>query len=86
MEIFNLEQQFQFYLQTVKLDPKSMSEIQLQETKRAFFAGLAQMWKIIINIGKIEEQNCEAIFVDIEDQISIFWLDETITTETRKEQ
>jgi len=86
MEIFNLEQQFQFYLQTVKLDPKSMSETQLQETKRAFYAGLAQMWKIIINIGKIEDQRCDAICNDIEDQIALFWLDETITTETRKKQ
>jgi deoxyribose-phosphate aldolase len=86
MEIFNLEQQFKFYLQTAKLDPNSMSKIQLQETKRAFFAGLAQMWKIIINIGKMKEENCDAVFDDIENQIAIFWLDKTITTETRKNQ
>lgn len=86
MKEFDLEKQFEFYLQKVNLDPKNMSEIQLQETKRAFYAGIAQMWKMFIAIGELKEQNCDAIFNDIDDQLAIFWCDETINTEIRKKQ
>ena len=73
----NLENQFQFYLKRVGLDEKTMSEIQLQETKRAFFGGLSQMFVLFLEIGELPEENCNAIFDEIESQISLFWLEET---------
>jgi hypothetical protein len=83
MKKFDLEKQFDFYLEKVNLKKENLSEIQLQETKRAFYAGIAQMWKMFCEIGEMKEENCDAIFNDIDDQLAIFWLDETITTDFR---
>lgn len=69
----DLEKQFQFYLQKVDLDEKTMSEIQLQATKRAFYGGFAQMWVLFIEVGELPEEDCDVIFIDIEKQITDFW-------------
>jgi hypothetical protein len=73
----NLENQFQFYLKRVGLDEKTMSEIQLQETKRAFYGGFAQMWTLFVEAGELPEGDCDVIFYDIESQIKAFWLAES---------
>jgi hypothetical protein len=73
----DLENQFKAYLQRVELEEQTMSLIQLQETKRAFFGGLSQMFVLFLEIGELPEENCNAIFDDIESQISLFWLEET---------
>ena len=73
----DLENQFKAYLQRVELEEQTMSLIQLQETKRAFFGGLAQMFVLFLEIGELPEENCNAIFDEIESQISLFWLEET---------
>lgn len=77
MKKFDLEKQFEFYLQKVNLRKENMSEIQLQETKRAFYAGISQMWKMFVEISDMEEQKGFEIFNDIDDQLVIFWCDET---------
>ena len=73
----DLKSQFKAYLERVQLDENTMSQIQLQETKRAFFGGLAQMFVLFLEIGELPEENCNAIFDEIESQISLFWLEET---------
>ena len=73
----DLENKFKAYLQRVELEEQTMSLIQLQETKRAFFGGLSQMFVLFLEIGELPEENCNAIFDDIESQISLFWLEET---------
>ncbi len=73
----DLENKFKAYLQRVELEEQTMPLIQLQETKRAFFGGLAQMFVLFLEIGELPEENCNAIFDDIESQISLFWLEET---------
>lgn len=73
----DLENQFKAYLQRVELEEQTMSLIQLQETKRAFFGGLSQMFVLFLEIGELPEENCDIIFDDIESQISFFWLEET---------
>ena len=73
----DLENQFKAYLQRVELEEQTMSLIQLQETKRAFFGGLSQMFVLFLEIGELPEENCNAIFDEIESQISLFWLEET---------
>lgn len=73
----DLENQFKAYLQRVELEEQTMSLIQLQETKRAFFGGLSQMFVLFLEIGELPEENCNAIFDDIESQISHFWQEET---------
>lgn len=77
MQKIDLENQFKAYLQRVELEEQTMSLIQLQETKRAFFGGLAQMFCLFLEIGELPEENCNAIFDEIESQISLFWLEET---------
>jgi len=37
-----IDEMFDFYLETVKLDKNKISEVQLIETKRAFVAGIGQ--------------------------------------------
>lgn len=83
MKNFDLEKEFEFYLEKVNLKKENMSEIQLQETKRAFYAGVAQMWRMFIEIADIKEENCDAVFNDIDDQLAIFWCDQTISTDFR---
>lgn len=48
LEKFDIEYQFQFYLEKVKLNPKTMSPVQYRETKRAFVAGISAMLVLII--------------------------------------
>ena len=73
----DLKSQFKAYLERVQLEENTMSQIQLQETKRAFFGGLSQMFVLFLEIGELPEENCNAIFDEIESQISLFWLEET---------
>ncbi len=73
----DLKSQFKAYLERVQLEEQTMSLIQLQETKRAFFGGLSQMFVLFLEIGELPEENCNAIFDDIESQISHFWQEET---------
>jgi hypothetical protein len=84
MKKIDLEKEFEFYLEKVNLKKENISKVQLQETKRAFYAGIAQMWRIFNAIGDMKEENWDAVFNDIDDQLAIFWLDETIITDFRK--
>lgn len=77
MKKINIELEFQSNLQRVKLNPETMSSVQMQETKRAFYAGVSQMWRLFIDIGELPEQNVDHLFEDIESQLSQFWKEET---------
>lgn len=48
-EVFNLEHQYNLYLKRMKLSEQTMSDIQKQETKRAFMGGCSQMLMLIRN-------------------------------------
>lgn len=74
----DLESQFKAYLERVELQEQTMPLIQLQETKRAFFGGLAQMFVLFLEIGELPEENCDTIFNDIDSQISLFWQKELL--------
>jgi len=75
MEKIDLEKQFELFLKTAGLDAETMPKIQLQERKIAFYAGLSQMWKLFMEISELPEEECPEIFDDIENQLSLFWLD-----------
>ena len=77
MKKFDLEKKFEFYLDKVNLKKENISEIQLQETKRAFYAGISQMWRMFVEISDMEEEKGFEIFNNIDDQLVIFWCDET---------
>lgn len=76
MKEINLELTFLAYLAKVGLDVNTMSQIQLQETKRAFYGGLSQMWVLFLEAGDLPEENCDVLFNNIESQISQFWNNE----------
>ena len=71
----DLEKQFDLYLKTAGLNAETMPKIQLSERKIAFYAGLSQMWKLFLEISELPEEDCTAIFDDMENQLNIFWLD-----------
>lgn len=80
MKEIDLEFTFKAYLERVGLDEKLMSAIQLQETKRAFYGGLSQMWKLFLEIGELPEENTDVIFNNVERQISQFWANEELNS------
>lgn len=55
MNQFNLENQYQIYLQLVNLNESTMSPIQRTETRRAFMAGCGQMLVLMRDeVGALE--------------------------------
>ena len=55
-DMFSIEEQWQFYIKKTLMDETQMGEIQRIETKRAFMAGLAQMYVImVVDIGQVNE-------------------------------
>lgn len=75
MEKINLEKQFELYLKTAGLDAESIPKIQLEERRIAFYAGLSQMWKLFVEISELPEEECSSIFDDMDNQLSLFWLE-----------
>jgi len=77
-ETFDLDAEFAFYLESVQLHPDRMAPGQLTETRRAFVAGLAQMFIIFsVDLSAIEnEEETYPIFDKITQQIGEFWKSE----------
>lgn len=46
MNVFNLDEQFNQYLKLMRFDMSKMPEIQHKELKRAFYCGMAQLFKL----------------------------------------
>jgi len=79
MEGFELKEEFDAYLDLVGYDLDAMPEDQLRELKRAFFGGLGRMHRLFEEAGKIpDEKEAAKVLFDMEDQITIFWMDESI--------
>lgn len=75
---FDLEHQYQLYLERVKLREIQMPAVQQKELRRAFMGACGQILIMLRDdVGQLEEN--EAIFVldDMINQISNFWLTET---------
>lgn len=77
-DLLNLEKRFEHYLELSRLKKEEMSPIQLQEARRAFFAGLASMMTLLTvdldGLTENESINCLS-FLMIE--IDKFWQAET---------
>lgn len=52
-----IDEMFDFYLKTVKLDEKEISKVQLVETKRAFVAGIGQTLEYQLNSLAVKPEN-----------------------------
>jgi hypothetical protein len=73
MEKFDLEYQFDFYLEKVKLKKEDMSPVQLSETKQAFAAGISSMLVMNTEIGEMNYTKASVIIAKLFHQCSDFW-------------
>ncbi len=74
---FDLEQQFEFYLNIMKLDKAKMPEVQIVETKRAFMAGVGQMLALAQSkISQLDEEEAINTLEDMYKQVDTFFEEE----------
>lgn len=73
-KIFDLEHQYQLYLQRVGLKEENMHPIQKTETKRAFIGACGQMLVLLRDdLGKLEENKAIEILQDMMDQVAAYF-------------
>jgi len=70
---FILEEQYQFYLQKVKLDESKMGRIQKRETRQAFFAGISQTILYCAGLAKMTDDEAVKELNNMLKQASDFW-------------
>lgn len=72
---FNLDEQWKFYLHLSKQDETKMSPVQLQETKRAFYAGIGQLL-VLLRDTMFDMTDDDAVekLESMFSQVSDFWL------------
>ena len=76
MEEFDIEFQWQQYLQLVGLSLDSMHPTQIIETKRAFIAGMGQLF-VLFGMDQ-DEEAAEIALNKMFNQIKAFWANEEI--------
>jgi len=75
---FNLEHQYQLYLERVKLKESQMPPIQRKELKRAFMGACGQMLILLRDdLGELSENEAIETLQDLHNQVSNYWLAET---------
>jgi len=75
---FDLEHQYQLYLQRMKLDERKMHPIQKTETRRAFMGACGQMLIMLRDdISRLTEDEAVDVLDDMVSQVSDFLLKET---------
>jgi hypothetical protein len=70
---FNLKEQYQLYLQKVKLDEKTMGEIQKKETRQAFYAGISQAIMFYNALTEMTEDEAVNELACVLKQVTDFW-------------
>ena len=81
MERFNLEKQYQLYLERVGITERTMYPTQKVETKRAFMGACGQMLILLRDdLGELEEDKAIEQLQDMINQVQSFWLKETHQT------
>lgn len=79
----SINQFFKDYLEKSGLDPRKLSEVQLTETKRAFFAGAGVIFKHLTDVVESNpdteegDEESSKTFTAIHDEIYNFWREET---------
>lgn len=77
MDQFNLENQYQLYLERVGITESQMHPIQRAETKRAFMGACGQMLILLHkDLGALEEDKAIEQLEDMMNQVQAFWLKE----------
>ncbi|HCC51470.1 MAG TPA: hypothetical protein DEQ30_04940 [Porphyromonadaceae bacterium] len=70
---FNLEEQYQVYLQKVKLDERKMGEVQKKETRQAFYAGISQAIMFSYALTEMVEDDAAKELDYVVKQVTDFW-------------
>lgn len=77
-DLFDLEKRFEHYLELVQLDKKKMSDIQLTETRRAFFGGIGSAFVALnADLDGLNEEAAMEVLVYLTTQVAEFWIKET---------
>lgn len=77
MKSFDLEYQYQLYLQKMKLDENLMTLTQKVETKRAFFGACAQLLFLFRDeLSKLQENEAIIILDRMKNQIANYFLEQ----------
>ncbi|MFL9844719.1 hypothetical protein [Flavobacterium rhizosphaerae] len=77
MKTFNIEEQWQLYLERVQLSENIMNPLQVQETKRAFMAGIGQLYMWLINdSAALTADEAEQSLHDLLLQLQEYWDEE----------
>ena len=75
---FDLNHQYQLYLQRVNITEAQMHPTQRIETKRAFFGALGQLLVLMRDdIGVLEEDEGVRVLDDMVAQVKVFWNSQT---------
>lgn len=79
MNQFNLEKQYQLYLERVNMDEDRMHPVQRTETRRAFMGACGQLLMLIMNDLQDIDDDKDRMdqMKDMINQVQSFWLNET---------
>lgn len=77
-ELFDLEHQYQLYLQRVGLSESRMGDVQKQETKRAFMGACGQMFVLLRDeLSKLDEDVAIQKWQAMLNQAKNYFIEET---------
>jgi len=71
--LFDLNYQYDLYLERVGLDKDTMHPVQAVETKRAFFGACGQVLVLLRDDMPDDETTCVVILQAMHDQVGLFW-------------
>lgn len=81
---FDLEYQYQLYLQRVKLSESRMGHVQRQEMKRAFMGACGQILVLLGELSKLDEDMAIEKMQAMSDQVRNYFMKEAFTDFTNK--
>lgn len=74
MADYNIEKQYQLYLQRVKLSEEQMHPTQRQEMRRAFFGAAGQMLVMLRDdLSELPEGKAVLVLENMHKEVQAFW-------------
>jgi hypothetical protein len=72
---FNIEKQYQLFLNKMALDEATMHQIQKVQTRRAFMGGFSQAMLLMTSeVVNLSEEDAMVAITDLMDQVQGFWI------------
>lgn len=77
MDEFNIEDQYQFYLNLVGLKEDKMHPVQKKQTKMAFYGAYGQLLVTLKeDVSRLETKKAVKVLSDMLEQVDNFWKNE----------